>query len=441
MRIHELAIATGALLFITACEPSAAQIDTTETVPAVTSLPPVTTSTAPVTTTPSTTTTTTVPPTFDLAGTVTDPDGVGLADAVVTIGDRSEITAADGSFGFTSVQPGRIAIARHAWLPTTVEWDGSLNHLDLTIEPRIVRGLRVSADAVVEPGLFANLLEQADASVINTLVFDTKDESGMVLYASRSEFAAEIGSVDPLYDPVELIGMAKERGLYTITRIVAFEDKIWARERPDHLLAGRWIDPTLRVAWEYPLQLATEACDLGFDEIQFDYVRFPAGQTAEVAQQRKPLTEEERVAAIAAFLTEARSRLHPLGCALSADIFSIVLSSPNDEGIGQRPEEISAVVDAVSPMIYPSHYSDGWLGFPEPNDQPGPVVADALDDGLARMVPGGLLRPWLQAFYYNATQVHAEIEEAEARGTGWILWNVRSNYANSWLPGFDEEDE
>ena len=92
-------------------------------------------------------------------------------------------------------------------------------------------------------------------------------------------------------------------------------------------------------------------------------------------------------------------------------------------------------------MIYPSHYSDGWLGFPVPNDHPGAVVADALDDGMARLEPCGLIRPWLQAFYYNASQVQAEIAEAEARGTGWILWNVRSHYADSWLPGIDEEDE
>ena len=123
-----------------------------------------------------------------------------------------------------------------------------------------------------------------------------------------------------------------------------------------------------------------------------------------------------------------------MGCAVSADIFGIVLSSPDDQGIGQRPEDLTGIVDAVSPMLYPSHYSDGWLGFDEPNDHPGPVVADALDDGLPRFGEITIMRPWLQAFYYTANQVLAQIDEAESRGLGWILWNATGKYNLEWLP-------
>jgi hypothetical protein len=123
-----------------------------------------------------------------------------------------------------------------------------------------------------------------------------------------------------------------------------------------------------------------------------------------------------------------------MGCAVSAAIFGIVMSAPNDQGIGQRPEEVSQVVDAVSPMIYPSHYSDGWLGFDNPNDHPGPVTADALDDGSPRLTSPALMRPWLQAFYYSSAQIQATIAEAEARGFGWILWNAPGNYSESALP-------
>ncbi|MBT8202569.1 MAG: putative glycoside hydrolase, partial [Acidimicrobiia bacterium] len=171
-----------------------------------------------------------------------------------------------------------------------------------------------------------------------------------------------------------------------------------------------------------------------FDEIQFDYVRFPAGSTAAAAQISNPTTEAERLAAIQGYLAEARSRLHPMGCALSADIFGIVLSAPNDQGIGQRPEEVSQVVDAVSPMVYPSHYSNGWLGFEDPNDHPGPVTADALDDGTPRLIPPSLMRPWLQAFWWPNSQIAASIAEAEKRGVGWILWNAAGNYGESALP-------
>jgi hypothetical protein len=397
----------------------------------VTSLAPVTTTTTSTTTT---TTTTTLPPRFDIAGIVTNSDGLPVADTEVSLGEETTTTGDDGSFAFDAALPGQISFSRFGWLPKTVEWDGTESDLDVTIEPRVVRALRVSSYVAADPVQFEALLELADNSTVNALVFDTKDESSKVLYESGSEFAASIGAIDPMYDPVELLAMAKARGLYTITRVVTFEDDIWTRARPDHKLAGYWIDPTIEEAWEYPLQLAVEACEIGFEEIQFDYVRFPAGQTAAVAQRRKPLTEEERVATISAFLTEAKSRLHPLGCALSADIFAIVLSSPDDQGIGQRPEDVSAIVDAVSPMVYPSHYSDGWLGFPKPNDFPGPVVADALDDGIPRMLDNTPIRPWLQAFYYSPSQVLAGINEADERGVGWILWNAGGNYAQSWLP-------
>lgn len=436
-----LPTAAALLVILTGCESSSADTLATTSPPVVTSLPLITTTLPPTTTSTTTTTTTTTPPTFDLRGVVMGPDGLPLHETWVTVGEQTIVTAADGSFDFSAIQPGEISVWRPGWLPTNVDWDGAPEPVDIRLEPRVVRALRVSSYVAEDRAMYETLLDQAERSTVNALVFDTKDESSKVLYASESPFAAEIGSVDPKYDPAELLPMAKERGFYTITRIVTFEDETWVRQRPDHKLAGLWIDPTLRDAWEYPLQLAVEACEFGFEEIQFDYVRFPAGKTAAVAQRRKPLTEEERVETIGSFLAEAKSRLHPLGCALSADIFAIVLSSPDDQGIGQRPEDVSAIVDAVSPMIYPSHYSDGWLGFSDPNDYPGPVVADALEDGIPRLEPDALMRPWLQAFYYNGSQVLAEIEEAEARGTGWMLWNPGGAYADSWLPPATPEED
>ena len=401
--------------------------------PTVTSLPPVTTTS----TTTTTTTTTTLPPTYDVAVAVVDADGIGIAGATVGVGEDEAITDDGGSVEFTDVEAAPVTATQFGWLPATYEWDGTEAAITIELDPHVVRALRVSSYVAADRNQFDGILELAANSTVNALVFDTKDESSYVLYESSSQFAADIGSINPMYDPVELIAEAKDAGLYTITRIVTFEDEIWVRERPDHKLAGTWVDPTLEETWQYPLELAEEACLLGFDEIQFDYVRFPAGRTAAVARSNKPTTQEERVDTIASFLTEARDLLHPLGCALSADIFAIVLNTPNDQGIGQMPESVSAVIDAVSPMIYPSHYSDGWLGFPDPNDYPGPVVANALDNGIPRLAQHTQMRPWLQAFYYSASQVLAGIEEAEQRGAGWILWNAGGVYDASWLPPID----
>ena len=176
---------------------------------------------------------------------------------------------------------------------------------------------------------------------------------------------------------------------------------------------------------------------MGFDEIMFDYVRYPSGRTADVSGQFD-LTQEQRLEVVAGFLSEARELLTPMGCAVSAAIFGIVVSVPDDQGLGQRPEEVSAQTDALSPMVYPSHYSNGWLGFSDPNDYPYEVTADAITDARARMEPGARLRPWLQAFWWTNSQIRASIQAAEDLEAEWILWNVRSNFDLEALPTDDE---
>jgi len=360
--------------------------------------------------------------------------GRPLAYATVTAGEHSVITGPDGAFAFPATTAQALSVSRPGFVDAAIEVPPGGGVTDVLLEPFVVRALRVSSVVAKYDQDFANLLNLAATTPVNTLVFDTKDETGYVLYQSTAPAAVELGFIKDIYDPEARLAQAKAAGLYTVTRIVTFEDVNWSAARPEHRLALTWMNPISTAAWEYPLQLATEACALGFDEIQFDYVRFPAGRSATIAQQVQPLTAEQRVAAIVAFLTEAGNRLHPMGCALSADIFGIVMSSPDDQGLGQRPEELSGVVDALSPMLYPSHYSPGWLGYPDPNEEPAAVIADALDDGMPRMTGGAVTRPWLQAFYYDGDQIKAQIAEAEARGAGWILWNASGYYEADWLP-------
>ncbi|MGB8361133.1 MAG: putative glycoside hydrolase, partial [Acidimicrobiia bacterium] len=138
------------------------------------------------------------------------------------------------------------------------------------------------------------------------------------------------------------------------------------------------------------------------------------------------------------FLAEARRFLNPMGCGVSAAVFAIVVSSPDDQGLGQRPEEVSAQVDVLSPMVYPSHYSSGWLGFDDPNDHPYQVTAGAIADARARIGPDAQLRPWLQAFWWTDEQIRTSIQAAEDLDSGWTLWNVRSNFDPEALPGDGE---
>jgi hypothetical protein len=401
--------------------------------------PPTTTTTITTSTTTTTlppTTTTTLPP-IEVAGTVVSPTGRPVVGAEVGFGDATALTDAGGGFRIATIAPGPLTVSKRGWTPIGIPWEPGTAMVSGVMEPATIRGLRVSAGAAGDDLVFQGLLDLAADSAVNALVFDSKQEGGQVLYQTSVGAAHEIGAVDPWYDPTERLARAHAAGLYTITRIVVFEDAFWVAAHPEEKLAGPWVRPTAPGARQYNIDLAVEACTLGFDEVQFDYVRYPAGQTAQRSGQLD-ISQAERVAAVEGFLAEARASLAPLGCAVSADVFAIVVSTIDDQGLGQRPEELSRHLDALSPMIYPSHYSPGWLGFPDPNDYPYEVTANAIDAALARIDDGAALRPWLQGFWWTNSQIREAIQAAEDRGLGWVLWNVRSYYERQALPGPDE---
>ncbi len=392
---------------------------------------------------PSPTTTMVAPPTtttlplLTLFGKVIDPSGSPVVGATVSTGSEELITGPAGTFKVETSSPTPVLITKRGWTEVEVPWSAGSSFFVVTIEPMKVRGLRVGAGAAGDEAHFVGLLQLAENTAVNAFVFDTKQEGGKVLYDTGVEAAHDIGAVEVWYDPVARLAQTHDQGLYAITRIVVFEDAFRVKAHPGEKLAGSWVDPRAESAWVYNIDLATEACELGFDEIQFDYVRFPAGRTARVSGQLD-LTQAERVGAIEGFLAEARSSLESMGCAVSAAVFAIVVSVPNDQGLGQKPEELSRQLEALSPMVYPSHYGEGWLGFADPNDYPYAVTASAIDDAMPRLEPGTRLRPWLQAFWWTNSQIRESIQAAEDRDVGWILWNVRSNFDREALPGPDE---
>lgn len=397
-----------------------------------------TTSVAVSSTTTESTTTTTLP-LIQVSGNVFDPEGRPVAGVVVSWGASSAVTGDDGWFTLETTEPTELEASKPGWTSTVAKWVPDSTHMEIEIAPVRMRGLRVDAETAGNDAAFEALLDLAGDTAINALVFDTKQEGGNVLYETDVRDAHDIGAVTIRYEPQRRIAQARQHGLYLVTRIVTFEDAIRARERPEERLAGVWLDPRSAQARRYNIDLAVEACEMGFDEVQFDYVRFPSGRTAAISGQLS-MSQEERVDAIASFLSEARAALEALDCAVSAAVFAIVVSVPDDQGLGQRPEELSRHVDFLSPMVYPSHYSPGWLGFPDPNDFPGEVTADAISDALPRLSDQARLRPWLQAFWWSDAEIREAIEAAEEADVGWILWNVRSNYGREALPASDEVD-
>jgi hypothetical protein len=377
-------------------------------------------------------------------GVARSPAGEALDGVAVTLGEMEVVTDESGRFEFIAAPAGTIRLYAPGLARAEIEWAGHDTWVPVTLERLLVRALHVSGWAMAGPGRRQHLLDLAMATEINALVVDLKDESGRVFYPSTVALAGSVGAVGDEYTLEEVVNTAADLQLYLIGRIVTFQDPIAGQAAPEMAVwdttAGApfqrkgqyFLDPTDPDARQYALDLAVEACAAGFDEIQFDYVRYPDGFDSSAVFDGGA-DARQRPIVIRDFLAEASALLHPAGCTVAADIFGFITSTRGDGGIGQQLEELAGVVDVLSPMLYPSHYSEGWFGFDVPTDHPRPVVARGLDDGINRLDFPVMLRPWIQDFSYDAAQVREEIEAAEERGLGWMLWNPASRFTEDAL--------
>ncbi|MCO5398860.1 putative glycoside hydrolase [Ralstonia soli] len=329
---------------------------------------------------------------------------------------------------------------------------------EILLKPIKPRAVYLSVQGVSSQVLRDAAVALQGATAINALVIDMKGDRGDTPYPSAARVA-----VGAAREPenraartarfAALVRQLRSRGLYLIARIVVFKDDRLAEAHPEWTVrdrAGdvwrdgegqRWIDPSVEAAWGSALDVAEEAARLGFDEIQFDYLRFPDANGLQFHQAN---TQAHRVAAITGFLAQARERLRAYNIYLAADIFGYVCWNTDDTAIGQQIETLGAVVDYISPMLYPSGFTWGLPGCRKPTERPGEIVARSLAEAKRRTgLPGVRFRPWLQAFRdyafdhreFNAEMIRAQVEAADAEGTnGWMLWNARNRYAPANLP-------
>ena len=381
-----------------------------------------------------------------LRGRVVDTEGVGVVDAVITTSAASASTDPEGHFTIRGAEPGDVAVDRPAWISTNFAWDGGAGEALVELLQFSARAVHITGPAAGNE--LSHFMQMAKDTELNALMIDLKDEKGRVYYETQNPTAIEVGADFGSYNLTETVARAHEQGLYVIGRIVVFNDPIAAVAKPSLAVwdaaanspfesrGQLFLDPTDPEARQYGLELAVEACSLGIDEIQFDYVRFPDALTSDAVLDQG-VGDEVRVPTINGFLTQAVEQLHPTGCAVAADIFGFLTTAGDDGYIGQQWEEMAMIVDVVSPMLYPSHYSTGWYEFENPNDHPGPMVRNALSDGMDRLPRNVVVRPWLQDFGYDQSQVRAQIESAEEFGLGWMLWNSASDVTTSALNPFE----
>jgi hypothetical protein len=317
--------------------------------------------------------------------------------------------------------------------------------------PIEVRGVHVTEGLASLPGKLDEYFDlQRDG--LTALELDVKDENGEVGFVRPAiPLARTVGSAHDYYAPHEVAREAQRRGIYLIGRIVTFEDPVLSGSRPDLAIrhtdgsvwrdaAGLgWTNPYDRRVWKYNVDIAVAAARSGFDEIMFDYVRFPSdGSVGEaVYRNRGSLRKRE---AVPAFLRYARHRLRPYGVRISAAVFG--LSATRDLGIGQLPHKMAPYLDTVYAMTYPSLFGPGELGLSDPGSTPGATVSRALYRfRLAIKGSNALLVPWVQDWSfsvpYDLDKVRAQIEAARIAGAkGYLLWNAQGVYTNGALsPG------
>lgn len=327
-------------------------------------------------------------------------------------------------------------------------------------KPVAVKGIYLTAHVAGSESWLDSLLDQIQGTEINAVVIDVKDDSGRITYAMNLPVADEIDAVkEYIPDVEELIRKLKERDIYVIARVVAFRDPYLAEQRPEWSLKNAdgsifrdrkglaWVNPYRQEVWDYLVNVGIEAGKAGFDEIQFDYIRF----CTEKGIQNVVFDEAEtkgrgKTDIITEFIDYAYDKLADEGIFVSADVFGAIIGSEEDSSsVGQIYGEMAKHLDYICPMIYPSHYGNGSFGVQYPDKQPYPVILGALQGSQAELkqyaregVQQAVVRPWLQDFTasyldhyirYGDEQVRAQIQAVYDAGYDeWILWNASCNY-------------
>jgi len=326
--------------------------------------------------------------------------------------------------------------------------------------PVQVKGIYVSAYVAGESKMMDDLLAEIDKTEVNALVIDLKDDLGRVVCKMDSPQVKELEAVKVYISDMEgLLKKLKAHNVYTIARIPAFRDSWVGEQRPEWCVQNAdgsvfrdrdqnaWINPYKQEAWDYLIEIAVEAKRLGFDEVQFDYVRFCTEKGMQyVVFNEADVQKRSRTTIICEFMAYAYDKLRAEGLFVSADVFGAIIGSGvNAESVGQVYGELARHLDYISPMIYPSHYAEGNYGIDYPDMHPYETITAALAASRKELYYAGLesehiavVRPWLQDFTatwlphhisYTGVQVREQIQATYDAGYDeWLLWDASCKY-------------
>lgn len=393
----------------------------------------------------------------------------------VDIIDEKEITVNDKKKSLLKIQYKKDLKNKSGWI-SKVDLANSLNevlpkewkNLDFTSNyptnnfsnnPRVdVKGVYLNIYTIGSSKKMERLINLANTTEINAFVIDIKDDNGVLSFEMEApkKFGIPVSKNYPIKNIEEFMKKMKENNIYTIARIVSFKDSTYAKANPDKVIISRdtgkpytnsdgiiWVSAHDRNLWDYNLSVAEEAAKAGFNEIQFDYVRFPAsnGGKLDAKLNYRNTKNESKPETIQKYLKYAKERLNVLGVYTSADVYGQVGTFSDDMGLGQHWEAVTQVVDYISPMMYPSHYGNGAYGIAVPDAQPYKTIYHSLKDSINRnenVNSPAVIRPWIQAFTakwvkgyipYNEKEIREQIKAMNDLGvTEYLLWSPSNNY-------------
>lgn len=305
--------------------------------------------------------------------------------------------------------------------------------------PVSIKGVYLPAQNLTSRRI-AEFIHYAQQLDLNTAVLHVKDPYGRIAWTSDLKMARGAGSIQPAVDLPEIVRKLKAHGIWTIAKLDVFADHNLVTKRPELGLVDKrsnsswkdqnglyWTNPYDRRVWDYVIGLAKEAAAMGFDEIQFDYIRFPSdGVLADIDY---PFVQPNltRAQCIGRFLEIAHAALGPLDVVVSVDVFGLVAWKREDFGVGQVLENIAPHVDVICPMFYPSHFPTGFLGKSRPGDSPREIMELSVKRICKRT--GKSVRPWVQGFWYRPEEISAQIDGiVNAAGQSWTVWNPTGRY-------------
>ncbi|ALC90893.1 GTP-binding protein [Bacillus sp. FJAT-18017] len=324
-----------------------------------------------------------------------------------------------------------------------------------------VKGIYVTGPTV-SVSRFDELLKLVETTELNSMVIDIKDDFGLLQYQPEKGSPFEEIGGPYIKDPEKLLKTLEEKEIYPIARVVVFKDNHLASQRPDLSFTengkvwknGRgesFVNPFMKEVWEYNVEIAKEAAKMGFKDIQFDYVRFPEGFETRDSSLKysqgdyskvKKDNVQKRVDAVTDFVAYAKKELEPYNVDVSVDIFGYSATLPEAPGIGQNFSKISANVDAISSMIYPSHWTS-YFGIEKPDLQPYEIISEYAkheNKVLGALENRPVSRPWIQDFTasylgagnykkYGKAEVEAQIRALNENGIDeFLLWNAANRY-------------